>query len=476
MKRLTLLFSVLLLGLVSCDKGKLLDNLPPDTRISVSEINLIGEDRLRSEVTLHWFGTDKDGWVVGYELSNDGANWEYVTVQDSTFNFELPSGADTTDIDFYVRAIDNDGDVDESPAYLSVPIKNSSPVAIFDTIQTLPDTGYIVVTAFLDVNDLDGIDNLDSVFLRLNNGPWYPLSPDVNTVTLVPSDPAANGSISSNIYTGAAADLLPNQIPGLQLNGDNTFYLKARDIAGAESEIDTSTVVFIKNKTSDLLLIGGHSGGSSPTPLEVFTTALSTTSPNFDHIDLRINGGINIPTLWTPTFSFFINFYEQIFWYGDASEEGLNVLEGAAGAIQSYLSQDGKILINTSFPSTFDNESVVQEFTPVDSLSSSIGSVRLPTDSLVMPEPAFSNYDSLEASVFVGRATPFYVKSSAEVMFTAQLFTSNWVGPNTVAARTTNGDGNTNLVFISIELHQLNGRPAALENFFNQVLQNEFNW
>ena len=128
---ITYLLLGLLLTLTACDKGELLENKAPDTRISVSEINLTGEDRLRSEVTLHWFGADEDGWITGYELSLDGTNWSPVTKQDSTFSFELTLGSDTTDIDFYVRAVDNDDAVDPTPAYLRVPIRNSPPTAIF---------------------------------------------------------------------------------------------------------------------------------------------------------------------------------------------------------------------------------------------------------------------------------------------------------------------------------------------------------
>lgn len=472
------LFAALLLLVTACDKGQLLDNLPPDTHISLQEINLVGEDRLRSEVTLHWFGTDKDGWLTGYDLSFDGTTWSHVTTQDSTFNFDLPLNSDSTDIDFFVRAIDNDGDVDQSPAYLRIPIKNSPPVAAFDTVRTLPDTGFVAITFFINVEDLDGANNLDSIFLKLNNGSWYPLDPATNTITLVPASPKVAGSGPAKVYVGTSADLQSATIDGFNLEGDNTFLLKARDIAGAESIIDTSRTFFIKRQKSDLILIDGHASGSSPTPEEVYATAFTGLFSTYDVRDLRINNGANVPQVWGLTFPIYLSLYESVFWYSDASEEGVGLLEEAGGALQGYLTAGGKLLISTSFPNTFDNESVIQEFSPMDSLSTSQGLARIPLDSLVVPIAAnASAYDSLEASIFVGRATPFYVKSSAEPMFTANLFTvNNWSGPNTVAARTRNGSGQTNMVFVSVELHQLAGRPQALKNFFNEVLLNEFNW
>jgi hypothetical protein len=470
--------AALLLVLSACNKGEKLPNVAPDTHISLEAINLTGDDRLKSEVTLHWFGEDEDGWVTGYELSLDGTTWTPVDVQDSTFKFNLTLGSDTTDIDFYVRAIDNEEAEDPTPAHLVVPIKNSPPTALFDSVQALPDTSFIVTTLFLDVDDLDGEDNVDSIFVKFNGGAWFPLGKSVRILTVVPDDPAATGTVTAKAYDGPAATLVAGTVTGLVLEGDNVMYLKARDIAGSESVVDTSKVVFIKRKGSDLLVVDAHPGGSSPSPEEVFAQTLDLVEPNADRIDLRVSGGINVPRLWSPTFSKFINFYPRIFWYGDGSDLGLSLLEDASGAIQGYLNQGGKILINCSFPSSFDNNSVLQEYTPLDSISTSVGSARLPTGNLVVPTAGFATaYDTLEASEFVGRATPMYVKATAETMYTGNFtITGGWVGPNAVAARSVNQQGNTDIVLVTVELHQLFARPTALQNFFNQVLLNEFNW
>lgn len=467
------------LALTACDKGELLSNKAPDTTISISEINLVGEDRLRSEVRLRWSGSDVDGWVSSYELSFDGANWDAVTTQDSTFNFELSAGSDTSDINFYVRAIDNDGLADPTPAYLKVPIRNTAPTALFDTIQTPPDTAFLALTLVFDVADLDGAANIDSIYLKANNGSWIALDKDISLLTLMPVDPTATGPVKADLYKGADAVSVNAQLDDYRPGADNVFYLRARDIADSDSDIDTSKVVYVTRKTSDLLVVDAHPGGSNPSPESVLMPALAAIFPAVDVMDLRANAGSNVPRFWTPTFKFTLSAYDKVFWYADGSDVAIDLLEAAAGAIQSYLlNQGGKILINTSFPNTYTNESVIQEFTPVDSISKSAGTPRLPIDSLLVPDAVHgTGYDSLEASTFVGRATPFYVKGNAEVIYAADLaITGGWVGPRTVAARLTNGAGNTNVVFISVQLHQVNGRPAALEGFLNEVLVNEFNW
>lgn len=471
--------ALLVLVLAGCDKGQKLVNQAPDTRISISQINLTGEDRLRSLVSLNWLGFDKDGYVTGYELSFDGSTWEQTVATDSTFEFSLAAGQDTTDITFYVRAIDNDDERDPTPAFLEIPIKNTPPTAAFDSVNVIPDTNFIVSTSFLLIDDLDGIDNIDSVFLRCNNGAWYALPRTVNTVTLLPSDPTGNGTGTAEVYIGTSSNPESVPISGLNLNGDNTFYLRARDIAGSESDIDTSKTFFIRNQSSDLLVIDANASTSNPSAESVLLPALSGAyTQGFDLIDMRRSNGINKPILWSPTFSLMIGLYDKIFWYSDESLEGFAVLEEAAGAVQGYLNNNGKLFVTTGFPSVYENNSVVQEFTPVDSISTSNGLARIPTNNAIFAAPNFQgDYDTLRASEFIGRSTPFYVKSSADSIYTAEIQTSGgWVGPTVLCARSTNANSQTNVVFMSEQLHRLNGVPGSIESFLGQVLNNEFNW
>ena len=89
MNRISLLLFTLIAFLSGCDKGTLLDNLTPETKIFVDEINLYGEQRLNSVVRLHWIGEDQDGYVTGYELSINNGDWFKTTETDSTFRFDL---------------------------------------------------------------------------------------------------------------------------------------------------------------------------------------------------------------------------------------------------------------------------------------------------------------------------------------------------------------------------------------------------
>lgn len=472
---------ICLIIFASCQKGTPLENQPPETNIFVSSINLTGDDRLTSEVTLHWSGDDKDGYLKGFELSFDNTNWAFTTSSDSTFNFDLSAGSDTLDIDFYVRAIDNHNLADFSPAYLKVPIKNSPPEAKFDTLSALPDTAFGLFTVVINASDPDGDESLDSLFFKINAGPWYPLESNQNFLTIVSTDPTVIGQVPGTVYSGPELSQLTDPISGFELGMDNVLYVRAKDNAGLESTIDTSKVFFAKRKTADILIIDTHSGYNSPfldEPEDVYRPIFQNLGLNFDYVDLEKGNAKNLPPFFYPTFGLYMNFYDKVFWFADKTlQDGQLFLEIGANSIQEYMNQGGKIMISCLIPADFENTSVLTQFSPMDSVSTSPGTTELETDSVVAPFGSFaSKYDTLLPQFPITGIEPFYPSDSGNVMFTANVTPdAGWKGTNIVGARTTN-QGNTNQVFFTFELNLLLGDPAALEKLFDEVMTNEFNW
>ena len=467
------------LALWGCRKGEPLDNLAPETSIFVESINLTGANRLTSEVRIYWSGTDPDGFIKGFEISFDNQNWHFTTQQDSLFTFDLTGGVDTLNIDLWVRAIDGADVADVSPAYLRIPIRNSPPSIKFDSTLILQDTMHIVASLIWNVSDPDGAETLDSVFVKINSGEWYPLSSQTEFVTFVPQNNSVAGPVSCGLWANINnPQLLSQPIAGLILEDTNRVYIKARDIAGSWSETDTSKVFFVRKKTADFLLLDSHSGMTAPTPETVYFSAFSTLGISFDYLDLNVNSNANLPPISDPTFGFILAQYSKLFWYSD---EGLykdeHFLNFFASILQKYLNNGGKVLISTKFPTAFLSSSPVFGFSPMDSLSTSPGQARIPTDSIAYPVLSFSSgYDSLKASAFISGADPFYAKDTNSVVYRAQVLkVGGWIGSNAIAAKTTNG-GRTNQVFFSVELHNLNSYPLNLQTFLSKILNNEFNW
>jgi hypothetical protein len=75
-------------------------------------------------VHLHWAGFDRDGYVARYQWAitdsvpdTDLLPWSTTTRTDSVFIFQVQEDAQITGRRFYVRAVDNEGRRDDTPAY-----------------------------------------------------------------------------------------------------------------------------------------------------------------------------------------------------------------------------------------------------------------------------------------------------------------------------------------------------------------------
>lgn len=110
MRSAVLILVLLFCVVVSCDwfDDPLKVNLPPDTRlIDCPSGDISGGD----DVVFRLSGTDADGEIAAYEWSYDGGSW-VMTVADSVRLEQVTPG----DHVFRARSIDEDGDVDPSPA------------------------------------------------------------------------------------------------------------------------------------------------------------------------------------------------------------------------------------------------------------------------------------------------------------------------------------------------------------------------
>lgn len=481
LKPLSIVFGILLgfVVLTSCDMGQKLDNLPPETRIFLDQINLEGENRLRSSVQLHWLGEDVDGYVVGYELSLNGTDWIFTTETDTVIKFTLPVGNDTLDQVFLVRAIDNEETTDPSPAELVIPLRNTPPVALFDTLSPLGDTFYTVFSLPVLVDDEDGSNTIDSVLIKANDGPWLPIDPATRIVSVLPESPEQTGSMNGEIYEDL--NISSNRLGGILLEQDNIFYIKSVDIAGSTSKVDTSKTIFIKRKTGDLLVLDDHQTASVDT---TYTNRLDRIYPSYDLVDITNN----TPALWNPTFRIWAGLYDKIIWYGDGrfadGTESL-LIELGANEIQFFLSNGGKMLFSSAFTNQFTQrnnaaQSPLFEFTPMDSLAAGFGrQPRLSPDSLLQPNPSLNGeLDPLQSRIFAASVYPYYPKNSANTLFTADVtgVGSPWAGPTDVIGRTIFVNGNTNFVFSTLELHTLTANGNSMEKFMDVVLNQYFNW
>lgn len=464
----------------SCEMGSPIDNFPPKTTMFLDEINLTGEQRLNTFVRLHWLGDDRDGYVVGYEVTLDGQNWRFTPNTDSTFRFELSAGSDTTDITVQVRAVDNDGAVDPDPASLVIPIQNTAPVAGFDSTTLIPDTVFSIWSTLWFADDFDGTESIDSIFIRANDGPWYPLASNIRLATFRPMDPFSEADQDVQLFVGTNAEEQAEALTGLRMNDDNVMYLRVKDIAGSFSEIDTSNQFFLRPQRGDLLLVDAHGNSGAD---NTYRDILGQVDPNHDIIDILEN----TPRFWNPTFSLLLEEYDKVVWYSSGRPIGatgdLIALEVAADEIQRFLNGGGKLMVSLEVPSIFTSAeretSIISGFSPIDSLDAGASLVRLSIDSALVPVGDLAGlFKPLVSNAIITGVDPFIPKGMNDALFVGELSERRqpYQGATTMAATSTFSNGEIQQVFFSAELHRLNKDPEALRQCFDVILNNLFAW
>jgi len=461
----------------SCIDEEMVGEFPPDTFISIEKIDLTGEDRLNSSVRLSWYGTDKDGYVVGYEFSIDHDNWFQTVKRDSVFKFSIEAGQDTTDIEFFVRSIDNEGNVDASPAFLKVPLKNSPPLVEFETDSYPKDTTFGVLTFRWTYSDPDGDNTVTNAYLRVNDGNWYEVDRSQAMISLRSDNPQQAGSTDADVFYQTVLNALPDRIDGWQNDGENTLYLKVVDIAGTESTIDTAAVLYNKKQNSDLLLINGQPSNVNKAYRDIVNAVYSQ---GFDAIDFADGNGKNQPVFWNPTFSLLTEMYDKLMFNTDQSlfanpltGQSAILLEFAAPVMQNFTDGGGKSFVTTSFPPGFDPVDIRGAF-PVDSLSQTSGQAVIEPDSSIYSDQA--GFPSLSPTTLLLGADPFVPTIDATPIYRAELKAFGaWKGTNIVGV-TREENGNTKQVFFGVELYRFSKDPSALNSLFDKIFNEEFDW
>jgi len=461
--------------LLSCNKGEPLLNQTPDSHISIEAMNLSGENRLNSTVRLSWYGTDIDGYVTHFEYSTDGVIWFSTFTSDTTFLFNLDAESDTTDVDFYLRAIDDQGAKDETPAYLRIPLKNSAPNIEFIRDKLPQDSSLAVLSFQWNAGDADGNETLRHVWMKINDGDWYEVGLGDRLVSIIATNPADPNIREARVYFNTSDQAAAKTINGLRLNDTNAIYIKAADIAGAESKIDTVRNLYLKATTSNLLVIGTQ----TPDIQAKYRALLGEVYPQgFDWLDYNRNGGNAMPRFWNPTFRLMLSAYEKLFVFSDQSRM-VNPQTGQSGlfpefigsSIQQFTDEGGKYLFSMSFPPGAELTDIRGPF-PVDSISSSRGQAIVNNDSLIVP--LVEGYPNLQCTNLILGLDPFVPTINAEPLYRAQLTPfGGWTGPSTVASRRLR-NGKVTQVFFSLELHLLDRQRDKLIQLLDKILNEDF--
>jgi len=200
-------------------KGTLKADAPPDTRIFIQG----PVDTVNHNVHLYWFGTDPDGTVKGFELRLLVATapadtlWTYTTKYDSVFAIRTPDGYTAPTLE--VRAVDDAGLRDPTPAQQLFKFSNLPPIVTLLNRHRMTDTTYAAVTLRWSASDPDGEGSKLRFFVWLDG------------------NESNKNLVAGNSFTFPTEQFLQG---GLLRTGPRQMFIQAIDDGGMLSAIDST--------------------------------------------------------------------------------------------------------------------------------------------------------------------------------------------------------------------------------------------
>ncbi len=490
-----LIVSLLLAGLVSCDAGltgNLKENQPPRTFLTVDEINLdqdnSTERRLISQVHISWWGDDPDGYVVAFEYAitdrdwlytpqtEDEVEWSYTERTDSVFVLPIPPGEKAADIRFTVRAIDNEGLRDPEGASVVFPIENSPPVVNIHRINTPqqemeapPDTTYHIASIGWTATDPDGDDNLSHFEVVMNDtlGEWTTIPVDVSFLSLRITEPAGDQT-SAAVFLGRNFSRSDIVLDNIQMDSENTFYIRAVDNADARSPID-SLSWYIKEQTSRVLVINDYAGVARQEAMTRHRQILRDLGiDRFDYIatlDGAASGGQKVPISTAfhrpvdPTLNRVLAEWDHIYWVSDDLDRNITY---ALRSTIGFFENGGTMFINIP-TKTLNEDDAIFNFLPFERLEqvpAGLNSFQIPNNTRLLPVDP-QNLDTLRVTRDSQSAFPLFPAGDTRLFYDAEFRTRPFFDPSLEFSRLlVSGSADNSIIFFGFQLERIEaGEP-----------------
>jgi len=271
-------------------------------------------------VHLRWFGTDPDGTIERFEYrfvypegqapaGHDSSAWLSTERTDSTFVAYAADGYSMPT--FVIRAIDDEGLADPTPARQTFQFKNDAPTITLVGNPVLPSFTLPVATIQWTANDPDG--NIDLAHYLV----W--LDGNEANATLVP--PGTSFTLPPSMFSDGA---------GGYVAGPHTVSVRAVDDGGAASA-PASFAWSVIAPVGDVLLVDDHPVAVSPAIDPMYLAAFDTQlgAGNYTRLELEVNNPFRSPADLTYSFELF----KSVFWYQENSVTRSGALTMAAGSV-----------------------------------------------------------------------------------------------------------------------------------------------
>lgn len=321
-----------LLLLAGCgeEAGPLHPNQPPETVITYAG----PVDTVNSHLRVRWWGEDADGDVVGYETrwtfagTTEPGPWTFTAATTDSFPLPAPLGA-AVHI-FEVRAVDDSGLRDPTPARQDYAVRDRRPRILFSDPAGLDDVTLPAVTIVFRVLDDDGQDTIGETEAWLDGA----------------EDRPHRIAWPESLATFAPADF--------DRYGQRTLYLRAKDDAGAASDVISHTWT-VTAPVGEVLLVDDMP--------DAIAGALTFTDPFYRAALDSVLGGrpYTVHKIEDAAFrttdeaAAILGLFDVVVWYqgtnavvgGQNQAVDVTSLRRSAGAIRDLLARGGRMLLST---------------------------------------------------------------------------------------------------------------------------------
>lgn len=479
------------------------ENRLPETFMVADTIIRAGDDRFTSTLRVHWWGTDPDGWVTGYEIrlaEMADTSWSYTSSKDSIVLLNIPAGSDTFDAVFEIRAIDNTGAKDPTPARLRYPVRNSPPTLSFvyppsgsnPLAGAFPSNSFPVLHFVWQGSDPDGTASIERYELSLNDttqpANWLSLSPAFTECILQAETPGA-GPSTCLVFPGNHITPLSNRLQGLSISDSNRLYVRVIDRSGAKSVWMESRSVYVRAVTQNMLLVNAFTPSAIPNQNVDTVSALMAlhlaAAGITQYQELRIfeRSGNTFTQLSAnnATQSRIFDLFDHIIWLGGGGYDFDQNAALAQYTMGRFLDGGGNLLMSLTSSAGSPVTGSLYELFPFDSLlAPPNGYGFLLTDTATL-SPLTPNYPVLGYDRFNPAVRPLKLRGGTTPLYKANIWLRNFStltliqhgGPSTVMALRYNPINQSRFAFTTLELHSLN-RTGTLSTMLSQLLHNEF--
>jgi len=476
------------LSISACEtslEGDLSENVPPNTNLTLNEINRSGEQRLSSQINISWWGDDPDGFLSGFEVAIKDTNgsdaWTFTTRNDSTFILPITGGADTADVEVFVRAVDNEGLKDPEPASLVFPIKNSTPEVQMvrnaippEKKQVPPDTTFGIASFGWSLSDEDGIENIATTEIALNRpeGEWIEI-PAGETFITIRAQSFEGNSTGASVFFGSSFRETEITLNELRLDSDNRFHVRVTDQAGAVSQQDTVSW-FLKRQTSNILFLHDDASNSGDQNVEFHKQQLNDIGLEVDTWNISggtaergqsVNLSESFPAVIEPTLQRTLAEWDHIYWLSNSLNRNINF---AREITTLFIENGGNIYVNIPM-TNLENDSPLLDFLAIDrqGILPSLGTgFLIGFNSEIRPTGNLEDAPVMKTEQSITGLFPFVPAAGAEALYETDFFVRLVTGESekfeefgNVAVKSQEG----NLLYFGMDLQDVRGNDNISE-------------